>query len=214
MTSWMSQRPEHWKRNIEYVAMDMSAEFRKAIRDSLPAAQISVDHFHIIQRANQMITAVRRRRSHDTHGRRGRITDPAYKYRKLLTCNIEKLSNKQTERLKEVLASDVELGVVYAIKEHVRELLETRDRESFAAAWAKLEASVKATGMHEAKSLFRTFTAWKTELETFCLTRLTNARSEAANLTAKNIKRIGRGYVNHQNYRWRILLYTARLRPC
>jgi transposase len=214
VTSWMSQRPESWKRNIEYVAMDMSAEFRKAIRESLPAARISVDHFHIIQRANQMITAVRRRRSHDTHGRRGKMTDPAYKYRKLLTCNIEKLSNKQTERLKEVLASDVELGVVYAIKEHVRDLLKTRDRESFAAAWAKLEASVKATGMHEAKSLFRTFTAWKTELETFCLTRLTNARSEAANLTAKNIKRIGRGYVNHHNYRWRILLYTARLRPC
>lgn len=73
---------------------------------------------------------------------------------------------------------------------------------------------MKATGMPEARSLFWTFTAWKTELETFCLTRITNARSEAANLTAKNIKRIGRGYVNHHNYRWRILLYTARLRPC
>lgn len=35
VTGWMSQRPEHWKRNIEFVAMDMSAEFRKAIRDSL-----------------------------------------------------------------------------------------------------------------------------------------------------------------------------------
>lgn len=68
--------------------------------------------------------------------------------------------------------------------------------------------------MHEAKSLLRTFKAWKAELETFCLTRLANARSEAANLTAKNVKRIGRGYVNHNNYRWRILLYTARLRPC
>jgi transposase len=99
------------------------------------------------------------------------------------------------------LASDVELGVVYALKEHVRELLKTRHRESFVRARAKLEASVKGTGMHEAKSLFRTFTAWKAELETFCLTRLTNARSEAASLTAQNIKRIGRGYVNHHNYR-------------
>lgn len=214
VTHWMSQRPEHWKRNIQYVAMDMSAEFRKAIRDSLPAAQVSVDHFHIIQRANQMVTAVRRRRSHDTNGRRGKMTDPAYKYRKLLTCNIERLSLKQAERIKEIFESDIELGVVYAIKEHVRELLKTRDSESFASAWEKLSTSVRATEMHEAKSLFRTFTAWKTELETFCLTRLTNVLSEAANLTAKNIKRIGRGYVNHNNYRWRILLDTARLRPC
>jgi transposase len=29
VTSWTSQRPEHWKRNIEYVAMDMSAEFAR-----------------------------------------------------------------------------------------------------------------------------------------------------------------------------------------
>ncbi|GAA1877053.1 hypothetical protein GCM10009715_24770 [Paeniglutamicibacter psychrophenolicus] len=195
VTSWMSQRPDSWKRNIEFVAMGMSAEFR----NSLPAARISLDHFHIIQRANQMITAVRRHRSHDTHGRRGKMTDPAYKYRKLLTCNIAMLSLQQTERLKEVLASDAQLGVVYAIKEHARELLKTRDRDAVATGWAKLEASVKATGMHEAKSLFRTFTAWKEELETFCLTRLTNARSEAANLTAKNIKGIGRGYVNHHS---------------
>ncbi|QXQ11309.1 ISL3 family transposase [Paeniglutamicibacter sp. Y32M11] len=214
VTTWMAQRPASWKRNIEYVAMDMSAEFRKAIRDSLPEVRISVDHFHIIQRANQMINAVRRRRSHDLNDRRGKMIDPAYRYRKLLACNIEKLSNKQTDRLRDVLASDAELGVVYAIKEHVRDLLKTRDRDSFATAWEKLQASVKATSMHEAKSLFRTLTAWKTELETFCLTRLTNARSEAANLTAKNMKRIGRGYVNHENYRWRILLYTARLRPC
>ena len=214
VTTWLAQRPEQWKRNIDYVAMDMSAEFRKAIRDSLPEAQVSVDHFHVVQLTNRMVTAVRQRRAQDLHGRRGRNIDPAYKYRKLLTCNLEKLSLKQTERIKEILASDVELGVVYAIKEHVRGLLKTSTKESFSTAWEKLETSVNATDMTEAKSLLRTLTAWKTELEVFCLTRLTNARSEAANLTAKNIKRIGRGYVNHNNYRLRILLYTARLRPC
>ena len=55
-------------------------------------------------------------------------------------------------------------------------------------------------------ALFKTLTAWKTEIRTFCLTRVTNAKTEAANLNAKNIKRAGRGYVNHHNYRARILL--------
>ena len=54
--------------------------------------------------------------------------------------------------------------------------------------------------------MFKTLKAWKTEIRTFCLTRVTNARTEAANLNAKNIKRAGRGYVNHHNYRARILL--------
>lgn len=112
VTTWLAQRPEHWKRNITYVAMDMSAEFRKAIRESLPEAQVSVDQFHVVQLTNRMVTAVRQRRAQDLQGRRGRNIDPAYKYRKLLTRNLENLSLKQTERINEILASDVELGVV------------------------------------------------------------------------------------------------------
>ncbi len=39
---------------------------------------------------------------------------------------------------------------------------------------------------------------------------MTNARTEAANLTAKKIKRVGRGYRNHDNYRCRIIGYAPR----
>lgn len=63
--------------------MDMSTEFRRAIRKVLPKAAITVDHWHVVARANQMVTEVRRRRAHDLHGRRGRATDPAWKYRKI-----------------------------------------------------------------------------------------------------------------------------------
>jgi len=131
-----------------------------------------------------------------------------------LTCNLENLSITQVERLKLILESDPELGVIYGIKEHVRQLLKTRDIYEFQSRWAVLEKSVRAMKMVEAKSLFRTLTAWRSQLLVFIRTRLTNARSEAANLTAKNLKRIGRGYRNHGHYRRRILLYTAGLRPC
>ena len=211
---WLKARPRYWRQRVQFVAMDMSSEFRKAVRDTVPKAKISVDHFHVIARANLMITHVRRRRSHEVFERRGRATDPAYKYRKLLTCNLENLSITQVERLKLILESDPELGVIYAIKEHVRQLLKATDVHEFQSRWAVLEKSVKATKMVEAKSLFRTLTAWRRELLVFVRTRLTNARSEAANLTAKNLKRIGRGYRNHGHYRLRILLYTAGLRPC
>ncbi|MGP9526703.1 ISL3 family transposase [Glutamicibacter sp. AOP5-A2-18] len=211
---WLKNRPRYWRQRVQYVAIDMSSEFRKAVRENLPKVKVSVDHFHVIQRANLMITQVRRRRSHEVFDRRGRAADPAYKYRKLLTCNLENLSIKQVERLKLILESDPELGVIYAIKEHVRELLKATNIHEFQSRWAVLEKSVRATTMVEAKSLFRTLTGWRRELLVFVRTRLTNARSEAANLTAKNLKRIGRGYRNHAHYRLRILLYTAGLRPC
>lgn len=211
---WLTNRPRYWRQRVQHVAIDMSSEFRKAVRENLPKAKVNVEHFHVIQRANLMITQVRWRRSHKVHDHRGRASDPAYKYRKLLTCNLENLLIKQVERLELILETDPELGVVYAIKENVRELLKSADIQEFQSRLAVLERSVQATKMSEAKSLFRTLTAWRRELLVFVRTRLSNARSEAANLTAKNLKQIGRGYRSHAHYRLRILLYTAGLRPC
>lgn len=95
--------------------------------------------------------------------------------------------------------------MVYGIKEHVRDLLRATDVHEFQARWAVLEKSVRAIKMVEAKSLFRTLSAWRSELLVFVRTRLTNARIEASNLTAKDLKRTGRGYRNHGHYRLRTL---------
>ncbi|GAA4038278.1 ISL3 family transposase [Arthrobacter methylotrophus] len=211
---WIRARPRWWRNRVELVAMDMSTEFRRAVRKALPKAGITVDHWHVVARANQMVTEVRRRRAHDLHGRRGRATDPAWRYRKLLTCNQENMSGAQRGRMQEIIASDIELGVVWGIKEHVRQLLKTDHIDAFHRAWAELEHAVKATRMREAKSLFLTMKMWRRDLLTFCRTRVTNARSEAANLSAKNLKRVARGYRNHEHYRLRLLLYTAAQQAC
>jgi transposase len=203
---WLRQRPASWRARIELVAIDMSAEFRAAVRDALPHAQVVADHWHVATRANQMITAARRRRSWELLDRRGRIIDPAWKYRRLLTCRQDRLSIAQRARLDQLLAADPELAVAWAVKEIVLQLLATTDQAGFDTAWTDLARAVRASTLPEPAALFKTLTAWKTEIRAFCLTRVTNARTEAANLNAKNIKRAGRGYRNHANYRARILL--------
>lgn len=117
---------------------------------------------------------------------------------------------RQRTKLQEILAEDVELAVAWGIKEHVRQVLAARDTPSFQRHWAHLESAVRATRLAEPVALFRTLRAWRRELLTFCRTRVTNARTEAANLTAKTIKRVGRGYRNHRNYRCRIIGYAPR----
>ncbi len=57
--AWLLARPRWWRRRIEYVAIDMSAEFRAAIHQALPWARISVDHWHVVRLANEMVTTVR-----------------------------------------------------------------------------------------------------------------------------------------------------------
>ena len=203
---WLRQRPELWRARIEIVAIDMSAEFRAAIRDVLPNAAITADHWHVATRSNHMVTQVRRRRSWDLLARRGRVVDPAWKYRTLLTCRQEHLSMAQRSRLDQILGADPELAVVWAVKEIVVQLLATTTDSDFDTQWAHLETAALATDLPEPAALFKTLKAWKAEIRVFCLTRVTNAKTEAANLNAKNIKRAGRGYVNHRNYRARILL--------
>ncbi|WP_394816051.1 transposase [Streptomyces gibsoniae] len=39
----------------------MSATYRAAIRTGLPDAIVVVDHFHVVQLANKMLSALRRR---------------------------------------------------------------------------------------------------------------------------------------------------------
>jgi transposase len=208
VTTWLAARPRWWRRRVQLVAIDMSSEFRAAVRKALPKARISVDHWHVVRLANEMVTKVRRRRVWELHQRRGRIIDTPWKYRRLLTCAGDRLSVRQRARLTEILDQDIELAVAWGIKEHVRQLLAARDTPTFQREWARLEHAVKATRLPEPVALFKTLTAWRRELLTFCRTRVTNARTEAANLTAKTFKRIGRGYRNHDNYRCRIIGYA------
>ena len=63
--------------------------------------------------------------------------------------------------------------------------------------------------MPETTRLRKTIDAWWPQIETFILTRVTNAKTEAANVTIKNIKRAGRGYRSTTNYTTRIMLYNA-----
>ena len=55
----------------------------------------------------------------------------------------------------------------------------------------------------------RKYDTWWPAIATFIRTRATNAKTEAANVTIKNIKRTGRGYRSHENYKCRIMLYNT-----
>ncbi|MFI5816584.1 transposase [Streptomyces sp. NPDC051643] len=43
-----------WRKNIRYVAIDLSTTYRAAVRTGLPGTVVVVDHFHIVQLANKI----------------------------------------------------------------------------------------------------------------------------------------------------------------
>ncbi len=70
---WLAARSPAWRDAVEVVAIDPSAAFRKALHEQLPAAAVSVDAFHLVKLANDMVTAVRQRVIREAKGRRGRL---------------------------------------------------------------------------------------------------------------------------------------------
>ncbi|MEV8517165.1 transposase [Dactylosporangium sp. NPDC051484] len=61
MLGWLCQRPQAWREQVCYVAIDMCTIFKSAVRPALPQATVVVDHFHVVRLANTALTEVRRR---------------------------------------------------------------------------------------------------------------------------------------------------------
>jgi transposase len=76
VTDWLGRRSAAFRDGITHVAIDPAAAYAAAARTALPDAVLVVDHFHLIQLANTMLTDVRRRLTRDLRGRRGRKIDP------------------------------------------------------------------------------------------------------------------------------------------
>jgi transposase len=91
-----------------------------------------------------------------------------------------------------------------------RMLLASTDPDAADTARGLLGCAVLGANMPETWRLWETINAWWEEIETSIETRVTNARTEAANTAIKHIKRTGRGYRNHEHYQTRILLRSAR----
>jgi transposase len=210
--AWLEARSQSWRDAVQVVAIDPSAAFRKALREQLPVAAVSVDPFHLVKLANDMLTQVRQRVVREAKGRRGRGIDPAWTNRRLLLRAGNTLSPAALARLKATLRADDptdEIGAAWGVKEQLRRLLASGSLAEAAEQRMQLGAFVLAADMPETDRLWAAVDAWWEAIEVLIVTGVTNARTEAANTGIKQIKRTGRGYRNAGNYRARILLASA-----
>ena len=68
---------------------------------------------------------------------------------------------------------------------------------------------VQVADMAETDRLWNTLCRWWLTIEVLLITGVTNAKTEAANTSIKNIKRTARGFRNEHHYTARILLTSA-----
>jgi transposase len=209
VTGWLAAKPAPWLAGIGHVVIDPYQPYATAVAKGLPGARLVVDHFHVIRLANAALDEVRRRTQQAATGHRGRKTDPLYRIRRRLLASHDRLTPTGFTRMLGWLdAGDPqgEVGAAYLVKELLRD---TYLAPNVIEARRRLVAfydSCHASEVPELERLARTIARWETPILRWHHTRLTNATTEGTNLIVKNIKRLGFGFRNFDNYRLRLLL--------
>jgi transposase len=209
VTDWLAAKPAPWLTGIRHVVIDPYQPYATAVAAGLPDARLVVDHFHVIRLANAALDEVRRRVQHATTGHRGRKHDPLYRIRHRLLTGHERLSPAGFARVLTYLDAgdpDGEVGAAYLAKELLRESFHTSDTFEARRRLVSFYDYCASSDVPELERLARTIARWEVPILRWHRTRLTNAATEGTNLVIKNIKRLGFGFRNFDNYRLRLLL--------
>jgi transposase len=191
--AWLAAQSPSWRAGVRVVAIDMCPAYRAAVREHLPHATLVVDHFHVVQLANQMVSAVRRRVTASLRGRRVRASDPEYGIRRRLLRNREDLTDdKFTDmwnRLIDLGAPGEQILSAWIAKEELRALLALARtnpaRHTISTRlWAFYQWCADTT-LPELHRLAATIEAWWPQIEAFLHTGATNAASEGVNRLIK-----------------------------
>jgi transposase len=215
---WLGEQSEAFRAGITHVVIDPSAAYAAAVTSELlPNAAVVVDHFHLVKLANDALTAVRRRVTFDTHGRRGGKNDPEWANRRRLLTARERLSPRAFARMWNALIDNdpsAQILAAYIAKEELRQLLAAaRDRAEDAEIRTRLYrfyswcADTKIPELHR---LATTIETWWPAILAFLHTGLTNARTEGYNRLVKQVKRVACGFRNTENSRRRIRFHCTR----
>lgn len=215
--AWLCERSPAFRAGIEVVVIDPHAGYAAAVRAALPAAQVAVDHFHLIMLANRAVTAVRQRVTRELLGRRGRKLDPAWANRRLLLRGRERLSQRALARMWNGCVDHdptAEILTAWIAKEELRALCATAagggDPAGIRTRLYSFYRWCADAEVPEVTTLAETIATWWPAIEVFLTTGITNARTEGTNRLIKQIKRAACGFRNRENYRRRVRLHCTR----
>jgi transposase len=214
--TWLAGQSAAFRAGIGLVVIDPSAPYAAGIRAALPHARIAVDHWHLVRLANDMVTEVRQRVARERHGRRGRNVDPAWAHRRMLLTAGDRLSARQLARLRRVLAEDDptnEIGAAWGCKELLRQLLAEPNPDRIRHRLWRFYQACASADMDETTRLATTIETWWPAIHIALAEQVTNARTEGYNRIIKQVKRVGCGFRNIDNYQRRIMTHIAVTRP-
>ena len=206
---WLTTLSQEKKAQLEVFASDMHEPFKKAIREdpSLGHVVYAHDPFHVMKRAGEAITELRRElffRAGPTMRGLGRGT------RWLVLRPWEKLSHEEQHRLRRLFTlTNGKLGRAYQVVEQLREALKARDDTVVAEGlWSVLRRTARRSNVPMRK-LHDSLAEHMDGILAFAESQVPTGRIEALNNNWETLVRRGRGYRNHHYLLRKLRFLTA-----
>lgn len=180
------------REKVQYVAMDMWAPYRDAVRAVLPDATIVIDKFHVVRMANDAMEKARKgyRESLSAKQKRGLMHD-----RFVLLKRERTLSDAERFTLDGWVRNYPVLGEAYRAKEAFYSIYEESGSPEYAEsrfdAW---HASLSPEVRPYFSDLIRAFQNWQPYILNYFAHPITNAYTESLNSLIRVMNRLGRGY--------------------
>jgi transposase len=205
-----SQLSSEQLNSVKAIAMDMSAAFVKAAKESIPLAEEKIvhDRFHIMQMANQSVDQIRRAENKELLANGD---DSLKGTRYLWLTGQENLTAKQSERFEASYRASLKTGKAWGFKELLRDLWNhdsIPEAKAFFDDWFR---RVIRTNLTPLKKVARAIKERLSNVINYCLLEITNAVAEGLNSKIMSIKRRVGGFRNRENFKTAILFYCGGL---
>ena len=200
-SGFLTQLSKETAAGIEAVAMDMGPAYQKSVKDCLPKADIVFDRFHVMQNYSKAIKNQRRiefRRANNA----GKEQMKGTHY--LLLKNSEKLSEKQSNKLLELLKNNDNLNTLYVLKEQLQALWSIDSFDGMTKAlenWCQL---AEQSDLFYLKKFAKSLRNHCVGICNYAKHKLTSARIEAGNIAIGMIRKRARGIKDTEYFKLKI----------
>jgi transposase len=208
LKTWLDTLTAEQKAAIKLFAMDMHEPFKKAVREDTALAHAAIVHdpFHVIKRAGEAVTELRRA----VFFRAGpKLREVGKGSRWLVLRAWENSSNEQRTHLRRLFQLNSKLARAYQLKEELRAVLRAPTaRALFDGLWRILRRTERR-GNVPMRKLHESLKAHMTEIVALGEHHPPTGRIEALNNNWETLVRRGRGYRNHDYLLKKLRFITA-----
>lgn len=208
LKTWLDTLSTEQKAAIQLFACDMHEPFKKAIRDDSALAHAAIVHdpFHVIKRAGEAITELRR----SIFFRAGpELRQVGRGARWLVLRSWDHSSEEQRSRLRLLFRLNGKLARAYQLVEELRVVLRAPDRRTLQDGLWRILRRTERRGNVPMRKLHESLKAHLNEIIALGEHHPPTGRIEALNNNWETLVRRGRGYRNHAYLLAKLRFITA-----